>query len=373
MNIRKASELNSLEELGLSTRTCNKIKKNNVSLTELVRQGRIDAYNLYKLQTQPAQWRLEVAKALDKAGFIRHDIEKEDLLILGNFRKTYFKFLPSHQALIGEIQDLCSKNSVYEGPLLSYDDQVRTILRTIEPCTEREQKVVKLRMGIGCSTPQTLEQVARFFNVTYGRARQIEAGAKRKLAHYGDQILVDELISQIEACDSSEAKKATELRDTLQQIADEDNNCASARATLYLIKQERLSPNDNIEKLRLSTHATSCLKHAQHTTIAQVIELCYADQFNSVYGIGYFAAMEIRNRLIELELVDVKRIYPDSELNQLDLSVRARNCLEKAKLSTIEKITALTRKELEKNSGLGRITANEIETKLAIHGYRLKK
>jgi RNA polymerase primary sigma factor len=49
--------------------------------------------------------------------------------------------------------------------------------------TEREQKVLELRFGLGDGYPRTLEEVGRQFKVTRERIRQIEAKALRKMRH----------------------------------------------------------------------------------------------------------------------------------------------------------------------------------------------
>jgi len=59
-------------------------------------------------------------------------------------------------------------------------DQVSRVLATL---TKREEKVVRLRFGLGDGTPRTLEEVGTIFNVTRERVRQIEAKALRKLMH----------------------------------------------------------------------------------------------------------------------------------------------------------------------------------------------
>jgi RNA polymerase primary sigma factor len=48
--------------------------------------------------------------------------------------------------------------------------------------TPREERIVRLRFGIGMKSPQTLEEVGRQFSVTRERIRQIEAKVLRKLA-----------------------------------------------------------------------------------------------------------------------------------------------------------------------------------------------
>jgi len=59
-------------------------------------------------------------------------------------------------------------------------EQMDGVLNTL---TEREEKVLRLRFGIGDGYPRTLEEVGQIFNVTRERVRQIEAKALRKLRH----------------------------------------------------------------------------------------------------------------------------------------------------------------------------------------------
>ncbi len=59
-------------------------------------------------------------------------------------------------------------------------DQTQSILSTLTP---REEKVLRMRFGIGEKSDHTLEEVGRDFSVTRERIRQIEAKALRKLRH----------------------------------------------------------------------------------------------------------------------------------------------------------------------------------------------
>ena len=56
-------------------------------------------------------------------------------------------------------------------------------LDVLENLTDREQKVLRMRFGIGMNTDHTLEEVGKQFGVTRERIRQIEAKALRKLRH----------------------------------------------------------------------------------------------------------------------------------------------------------------------------------------------
>ena len=62
-------------------------------------------------------------------------------------------------------------------------EQIAEILSSL---SEREQKVVKLRFGIGGGRPHTLEEVGSEFSVTRERIRQIEAKALSKLRKHKD-------------------------------------------------------------------------------------------------------------------------------------------------------------------------------------------
>ena len=58
-----------------------------------------------------------------------------------------------------------------------------TCTRILSSLTPREERVLRMRFGIGMNTDHTLEEVGKQFNVTRERIRQIEAKALRKLKH----------------------------------------------------------------------------------------------------------------------------------------------------------------------------------------------
>ena len=76
-----------------------------------------------------------------------------------------------NEAIVSPLDIVLSKN---------LSDQTRKVLSTLTP---REEKVLKMRFGIGEEREFTLEEVGTYFEVTRERVRQIEGKALRKLRH----------------------------------------------------------------------------------------------------------------------------------------------------------------------------------------------
>ncbi len=90
---------------------------------------------------------------------------------------------------IGEEEDSHLGDFIEDKALVKPDDavinmnlaeQTRKVLATLTP---REEKVLRMRFGIGEKSDHTLEEVGQDFEVTRERIRQIEAKALRKLRH----------------------------------------------------------------------------------------------------------------------------------------------------------------------------------------------
>ena len=67
------------------------------------------------------------------------------------------------------------------------DDLEQNVLRALAVLTPREEKILRMRFGIGSSDVHTLAEVGEVFGVSRERIRQIEALALRKLRQSGDE------------------------------------------------------------------------------------------------------------------------------------------------------------------------------------------
>jgi RNA polymerase primary sigma factor len=93
----------------------------------------------------------------------KHRLARKRTVILGDFIEDKKFMLPSDAAVSFNLAE-----------------QTRKVLATLTP---REEKVLRMRFGIGEKADHTLEEVGKDFTVTRERIRQIEAKALRKLRH----------------------------------------------------------------------------------------------------------------------------------------------------------------------------------------------
>ncbi|MDA9163355.1 RNA polymerase sigma factor RpoD [Rickettsiaceae bacterium] len=105
----------------------------------------------------------KVMKIAKEPVSLENPVGDEDGSYLGDFIEDKNAVLPSDAA--------CQSN---------LREQTTRILSTLTP---REERVLRMRFGIGVNTDHTLEEVGQQFNVTRERIRQIEAKALRKLKH----------------------------------------------------------------------------------------------------------------------------------------------------------------------------------------------
>ena len=78
------------------------------------------------------------------------------------------------------IPDSSAESPANAAAFIVFQEQLDSVLSSL---SEREEKVLRLRFGLGDGYPRTLEEVGSVFNVTRERVRQIESKALRKMRH----------------------------------------------------------------------------------------------------------------------------------------------------------------------------------------------
>ncbi len=105
----------------------------------------------------------KVMKIAKEPVSLENPVGDEDASYLGDFIEDKNAILPIDAAIQSNLRE--------------------TTTRILSSLTPREERVLRMRFGIGMNTDHTLEEVGQQFHVTRERIRQIEAKALRKLKH----------------------------------------------------------------------------------------------------------------------------------------------------------------------------------------------
>ncbi len=103
-----------------------------------------------------------------------------NLLRVAELPATLDEFLDDEYRLVDRIADPDATSALTQKIEAELKRKVTDTLSTLTP---REERVLRMRFGIGMRTDHTLEEVGQQFGVTRERIRQIEAKALRKLKH----------------------------------------------------------------------------------------------------------------------------------------------------------------------------------------------
>ncbi len=83
-----------------------------------------------------------------------------------------------------ELKDvIIDEKAVSPFKTLENNEALDRIEQVLSSLTEREEKIIRMRFGIGVGSEHTLEEVGKYFNLTRERIRQIEIKALKKLRH----------------------------------------------------------------------------------------------------------------------------------------------------------------------------------------------
>ena len=303
--VRKAETLKSLGALNLSNRTRSYLEMHFATIDEVVREGRIDAFEQYlgvQLKDKAPKWKTELIATLEDAGFIRPAADFAMTFRINGLYSVVVK--PEWEdCFIKSIHQL--SNEQYEEFQSLSDDLIEEVKAALlEYLTGREYDVMCRRFGLdGDSVPRDLESVGKYFNVTRERIRQIEARALRKLRHpsmtlpaiYNAPSEMEEtaeaLYAELEQLyESPVFKRADEIVWKLESMKK-----APFKYECKYLKDGALNET-RIEELDLSIRTNVCLRRGGIATIADIINLPSKDWFR-IRNLGRKSMEEIIEKM----------------------------------------------------------------------------
>ena len=261
---RSVTELKSIDELELSTSRKAFIKKKQISLEELVIRGRYYAYYYYNNEFNSFKWWIEVIEALDKAGYIRHDLgTKQDAstFVIGKlYREIWYNLeKDSFKDLYEGIDEVLASNAIYE----SYRPLCYEMMDDVQPAVkkilkrDRLYELFALRYDIDSGVVRNLRECAEACNedndpcLYYRLARAFDKEDPSK--HYLDKVKqMDYRIHRMLQQNRTElpgmympasSKEEDELKEVLRKLKQlyEDNPDVLAEERKLLAEAHRLA------------------------------------------------------------------------------------------------------------------------------------
>jgi RNA polymerase primary sigma factor len=142
------------------------------TINKLIRTSRLLVQE-YGREPTPEEIAFKMEMPLDKVRKVLR-IAKEPISLetpIGEEEDSHLGDFIEDKSVVSPVETVIGNN---------LEDQTRHVLKTLTP---REEKVLRMRFGIGEKSDHTLEEVGQDFEVTRERIRQIEAKALRKLRH----------------------------------------------------------------------------------------------------------------------------------------------------------------------------------------------
>lgn len=315
--VRRVGELKSLKKLNLSTKTEAYLKNKFESLDETIFNGRITAYNLanHPERVGPQDKALiELAEALDKAGFIRHDFDEVSFRICALYRAVYetIELPESLEGFCNVInrnndirKDVSLGNERYES-FVDPKEMVYVIERILANNLATKESVV---MTLIFLNDKSIEEIVDESGLTYERTRQIQSKALRKLRLRRAKLPViamslaggdktAEIIESIEEINEIR-KREIELKNKLRSISRLPFGYAE-KATDFL--EEDSDPRyteTEIENLDFSVRTYNCLKRAGLNTLSDIIRYPKED-LAKIRNFGNYSMKEVEHMLMSL-------------------------------------------------------------------------
>lgn len=308
----KAASLRSLDELNLSKRTKTYLNNNFDSVEDIIWEGRVSAYEQdlgIQNRDKAPKWKSELISALKDAGFIRPTADFLMTFRISTLYRIAYKYEEWEDYFKSSIGQLSNEQyEEFKGLSSKAIEEAKDSLQKI--LATREYEILSLRFGLDSTgTCKDFETIGKHFRITRERVRQHEAKAWRKLMA---------------------------RRRHLPKIFDAPSDLEETAETLYA----------ELEEL----HKSPAFKRADEIT--RELEYIEKSPFKHTCKCLIAGALD------------------DARIDELNLSVRAYNCLRRAGIFTISDIINLPKDDWYKIKNLGRNSLEDVVVKMHEAGYK---
>lgn len=351
--VRSVNELQTLENLGKDF-TKNRayeffqkeLENGKYTLEELVLEARkvSKIYPKCNNASTKDHWQ-ELHNALDANGYIRHDFNEQDFHTGKLLRAVFKSPTLSDGTLIVDGIGSFNSNEQYETHKSISDNQLQKIIDEVKiKVSDREYFLLVNWCGLDNNEPHTLTAIGKTLNLSEQRVCQIKDVALKKLRHYATDHL--EIIYRYDE---------TELPEYIQVIEEKIERLKSRKTeqedeldkTTMRIKRDIAKTNERIKKEVEKIHTLATLPY--HSTK----NLWYKYKHNFT-----------------------EDAFP-TDIDNLGLTIRARNRLRRMEIKTLDDIMIQSRKHCDgsvpdyllKIDGLGKKSLKNILSVLRKYGY----
>lgn len=146
--VRCSSDFRGLRELKMGPVVRHQIAQKALSNEQLVKIGRDHYHKGMKRNSVYRSWADTLTKALDNAGYIRHDINERTFLVGKMYKRMYTLVGKDYSKIITDYAEI-DTNAKYESCQYITDDSYYHLIRFIEShLTEQQSMILKLRFGL---------------------------------------------------------------------------------------------------------------------------------------------------------------------------------------------------------------------------------
>ena len=146
-----------------------------------------------------------------------------------------------------------------------------------------------------------------------------------------------------------------------------DSNYSPVRKVNYTVEATRVGHDSHFDKLTLEVWTNGSVTPQEAVSLAAALLIRHLEKFID---------LDVSTRDINIEkeeVVETEDSYENTQIEELDLSVRSFNCLKRAGIATVLELTQKSEDEMMKVKNLGKKSLKEIREKLASLGLSFKE